>query len=118
MTSIKIRKYVNPAFLSVIVIVLLFVTQIIRHKNSNQDKNLKEDFKTETFKTSDGFGYYIKLNDQVIIKQEIIPAISVNVAFKTEKDAENTANLVIQKIKNKKVPSVNREELDSLGIKY
>lgn len=97
----------------------MFVSQIIQHRNNNPDKNSKEDFSTEIFKTENGgFGYQIKLNDQVIINQEIIPAISMNASFKTEKDARNTAKLVVQKIKNKKVPSVTVQELDSIGIQY
>lgn len=119
MTSTNFRKYINPAVLSVIVIFLLFVFQLIQHRNNNPDKNSNEEFSTEIFKTeNNGFGYQIKLNDEVIIKQEIIPAISMKAPFKTEANARNTAKLVVQKIKNKKVPSVTLHELDSMHIKY
>lgn len=119
MTSINFRKYINPAVLSVIIIVLLFVFQIIQHKKNNPYKNSQDDFSTEIFKTENGgFGYQIKLNGQVIINQDIIPAISLKVPFKTEIDAQKTAELVVHKIKHKKVPSVTIEELDSLHIKY
>jgi hypothetical protein len=116
MNFINIRKYINPAFLLVVIIVLMFVSQIIKHNNNHQ-KKAPELFSTETFKTGKGgFGYLIKLNDKVIIKQENIPAISTKISFKTEKDALKTAGLVVQKIRNKKVPSVTPWELDSLKI--
>lgn len=117
MTFINFRKYINPAFLVVVVIVLMFVSQIVKYNNA--DKNAGKDFSAEVFKTKNGgFGYLIKLNDLVIIKQEIIPAISKNVPFNTGEDALKTAGLVVQKIKNKKVPSVTVHELDSMDIKY
>lgn len=118
MNFINFRKYINPAVLLVFVIVLMFVSQILKHYN-NHDKNLQENLKTEIFKTENGgFGYLIQLNSQIIIKQEIIPAISNKVSFKTGEEALKTARLVAQKIKSKKVPTVTLHELDSLDIKY
>lgn len=118
MNFINIREYINPAVLTGI-IVLLLIFQIIQHKNKNSGKNSKNEFLTEIFKTeSGGFGYQIKLNNQVIINQETIPAIALNAPFKTEKDARKTSELVVQKLKNKNIPSVTLQELDSLGIKY
>ena len=118
MTFIKLRKYINPAVLLVVVIVLMFVSQILKH-NNNHNKNAQENLATEVFKTENGgFGYLIQLNGQVIIKQVIIPAISKKVSFKTGEDALKTARLVAQKIKSKKIPTVTLHELDSLGIRY
>lgn len=116
MNFINFRKYINPAFLLVVVIVLMFVSQILKHYN-NLENNTPEDFVTETFKAENGgFGYLIKLKGRVIIKQENIPAISSKVSFKTENDALKTAGLVVKKIKQKKVPTVTLHELDSLKI--
>lgn len=114
MTCINFRKYLNPAVLLVVIIILIFVSQVIKH-NKNSEKNRQEAFTTETFKADNGgFGYIIKLRGQVIIKQENIPAISSEISFKTESDALKTAGLVVQKIKQKKVPAVTLQELDSL----
>ena len=118
MNFINFRKFINPAFLLVVIIILMFVSQIIKH-NKNPEINRHEAFTTETFKAKNGgFGYIIKLRGQVIIKQENIPAISSEISFKTENDALETAGLVVKKIKQRKVPAVTLLELDSLDIKY
>ena len=53
------------------------------------------------------------------IEQPIIPCISGNRAFKTKKEVQKTADLVVYKIKRNILPPILKiEELDSLNIEY
>ncbi|MEM6719548.1 MAG: DUF4907 domain-containing protein [Bacteroidota bacterium] len=65
-----------------------------------------------------GFGYIIRIEDKIVIKQTFIPAIQGNMPFCTEKDAQNTADLVVQKMMQSKGPTVTIEELKALQIDF
>ena len=69
-----------------------------------------------TFKTTAGWGYGITIDNRLYIKQSTIPALEGTKGFATEKDAENVALLVINKIKLHKKPTVFKEELQNLQI--
>ncbi|HEY9169780.1 MAG TPA: DUF4907 domain-containing protein [Lutibacter sp.] len=74
------------------------------------------DYKLETFKVNNGWGYTILKKDKVIIKQDIIPGIQVNKPFASKKDAEIVGRLVIEKLKNKKIPTITYKELQTKGV--
>ncbi len=64
-----------------------------------------------------GYGYKILIDGKVYINQASIPALSGNKGFSSPEKARKAANFVIYKIKNNILPpSVNRTELDSLGV--
>ena len=66
-----------------------------------------------------GFGYDILQAGKVIIHQPNMPGLLGNKGFNTKEDAEKVAELVIHKlINNIMPPSVNKNELDSLQIKF
>lgn len=69
-----------------------------------------------TFKTDNGWGYTITVNNKLFIKQTEIPAIEGNKGFTTEEDAAKVAQLVINKIEKNESPAVKKEELEKLGI--
>jgi len=63
------------------------------------------------------YGYNILHNERILIHQQHIPALPGNIGFNTEEDAKKVAEMVIEKIRrNGFLPSVSREELDSLGV--
>ncbi|HVX51709.1 MAG TPA: DUF4907 domain-containing protein [Chitinophagaceae bacterium] len=63
------------------------------------------------------WGYNINLNGKVFIHQTTIPGMQGNIAFSRKTDAENTAKLVVQKIKKGIMPpSVSLQELQQLNI--
>jgi hypothetical protein len=74
--------------------------------------------KLETFETKEGWGYQLKKDDKIFIRQEQIPAIAGNYAFASKSDAEKTGRLVLQKLKEKRHPAVSAREIDSLKISY
>lgn len=75
-------------------------------------------FKTETFKTTSGWGYSIAYKGKILIKQSIIPVIAENKSFSTEEDALKVADLVVQKLNQKISPTVTKNELILLKIKF
>ena len=78
----------------------------------------KTNIHLETFSTETGWGYVLKKNDHIFIKQETIPAIPGNQTFSSEADARKVGILTMKKIKSGEGPSVTSAELDSLKIVY
>ncbi|PTN09348.1 DUF4907 domain-containing protein [Mangrovibacterium marinum] len=74
--------------------------------------------RVETKAVDDGWGYQILINDSPYIDQQYIPAISGKHRFQTEKDAQKTGRLVLQKMQKGQLPHLTVGELDSLGSVY
>ena len=68
------------------------------------------------FKTGDGWGYTITVDNKIFIKQSIIPCIAGEKSFASKADAEKVAGLVLNKIKTHQKPSISKSELEKLGI--
>jgi hypothetical protein len=104
--------------INVVIILLALVLGFKFYENVFPGKNSTSCFSVKTIELSTGYGYEIIYENKVIIKQEIIPSVSSNISFHTENDAKRTAQLVVGKLKKRKIPSVSRGELDSLKIQY
>lgn len=65
-----------------------------------------------------GFGYIIRIDEKIVIKQTFIPAIEGNVPFCTESDAQRTADFITEKMIQHKGPSVTLAELQQLQIDF
>ena len=72
----------------------------------------------ETFQTETGWGYQLKKDEKIYIRQENIPAIHGNQSFETKDDAEKVGRLVLHKLRSKQRPAITINELDSLKINY
>ncbi len=94
--------------------IIVFIISNI-YNNKHADKS-KVELKVKTYKTDIGWGYDITANDTSLIHQNIIPGVAGRKGFATKEDAEKIGNLVIEKIKNKKLPSITLQELDSFKI--
>jgi hypothetical protein len=68
------------------------------------------------FKTGDGWGYAITVDNKIFIKQSTIPCIAGDKSFATEADASKVADLVLNKLKTHQKPSIFKSELEKLGI--
>lgn len=78
----------------------------------------KADYQLQIFKTSESeWGYLIHTNNKTLIYQEHIPCIAGKKAFMSERDAKKTGELVIQKVKNGQLPTINIADLKKLGIR-
>ncbi|MFC5681654.1 DUF4907 domain-containing protein [Flavobacterium sp. MAHUQ-51] len=79
--------------------------------------NHKKELSLASIKTTTGWGYIIKLNDKVIIKQSIIPVIQNQKSFESEEEALKVGNLVLNKLKAKTSPTITKKDLILLSIK-
>ena len=65
-----------------------------------------------------GWGYKIYIDSSLYIFQETIPGSPGDTKFKSQTDAMACGELVIEKLKSKKMPFISKAELDSLQIAY
>jgi len=68
----------------------------------------------KTFHLGSGWGYDIIMNGKSVIHQECIPAMAGEKKFPTETQAKQTAELVILKLKNNKVPTLSKTEVEQI----
>ncbi|GGA78420.1 hypothetical protein GCM10008015_18900 [Flavobacterium palustre] len=71
----------------------------------------------ESIKTPTGWGYVIKKNDKIMIRQSIIPVIQDVKSFENEEDALKTGNLVLDKLKQQTSPTITKKDLILLSIR-
>ncbi len=109
------------AFFFSLMISILYFSCSKNEQNLTEKKTVNKYDKAllsyKVYKVDSGWGYKIYKNKKVFIKQPIIPAINATIPFKTQKDAEKVAKLVIEKMQKQiGLPSISVEELDSLGV--
>ena len=80
-------------------------------------KQQEESVVAEVYKLKEGYGYKIVLQDKVLINQDCIPVIEGNAPFCDSLDAVKVSKRVIEKIKNKEMPTIHRTDLTMLKIK-
>lgn len=97
----------------VIIFAVLIIASIFIVKLSNISAN---EYDLETYKVENGWGYNIFKKNKVIIKQDIVPGLPVKKPFATEKDAIIVGKLMVEKLKNKKIPSISYKELQINGV--
>ena len=68
------------------------------------------------FKTEQGWGYDVLVNDQILIHQPFIPGKSGVNGFSTEQEAGADAQNVIEKIKSGEFPLVNHQQLQRPAV--
>jgi hypothetical protein len=84
--------------------------------NRKSDRSEWVELTYTTYHTPLGWGYDVLVNDSLFIHQQQMPAVEGNRGFSTQKDAEKVAELVIARMKSKKLPTILLRDLDSLGI--
>ena len=68
---------------------------------------------------ANAYGYEILVNGKALIRQKNIPGLSGSTGFKRKKDAEKCAHLVLKKLSAGIMPpSIDKNELDSMNVKY
>ncbi|MCG6186869.1 DUF4907 domain-containing protein [Maribellus maritimus] len=107
----------KTAYILISILTALVVLFALKEKKTETAKLDQERFSIQTFTTDNGgWGYSIFDNKKRIIKQDVIPVIRKNMSFQSEKDARVTGLLVIRKLNAKKLPTLNRQELENLHI--
>jgi len=71
-------------------------------------------YKAELYKSGNGWGYDILVNNKTFIHQPFIPALEGEVPFRDKESARKTAALVVEKLKKHKSPGITREEVNSI----
>ena len=88
------------------------------NKKKIRSTNLSFDtVETLVFKTSDGWGYNIIVNEKIYIHQSHIPAINELKSFANSEDALRVAEYAVKKLRlTQRLPSITYHELDSLSV--
>jgi hypothetical protein len=68
------------------------------------------------FKTEQGWGYDVLINEKIIIHQPFIPGKSGVGGFDSKKEAAADAQTVIEKIKSGEFPLFNQKPLQRPGV--
>ncbi|MDQ3189969.1 MAG: DUF4907 domain-containing protein [Bacteroidota bacterium] len=110
--------YKIGAVIFLIFIIKLSVPENLFNNKASEKAGKNPEIRMEVFRSEKGaWGYNIYLKNKLYIHQEHVPGINGNVGFRTKEDAEKTAALVMEKIKNKIIhPTVSMKELDSLKV--
>lgn len=106
----KIQKnflYLSNFFLILFVIGILIIVSCQKEK----------EIEVSSLKLNHGWGYTITYKEHIIIKQTIIPAISDNKSFETEKEALAVGQLVAKRLESNLSPTISEKDLHLLKIK-
>ena len=98
-------------------LMLLSGAGIVYFKNNTGINNSRQ-VELTSIKKKDGWGYQIKVNNKSIIQQETIPGIAGYKPFINEEEALKAGRLVLEKLKNGKLPTLNTGDLDAMNIHY
>jgi len=107
MTKIK-RKFTVIKRFGILAITL--ITVVACHK---KDPALQ----SNVHRTGNGYGYSITVKNKILIKQDFIPGTEGNNVFCDSLDAAKVANSVLNKLKQKEMPTITPAELKALKIK-
>ncbi len=112
------KEIVTTKNIFILIFSFFIISSCSTHHKGEQkeEKIIKISYKV--YQIEQGWGYTILMNDRPVITQERIPAIAGNKYFTREEDARKVAKRVIQKLKDKKSPSITQEELKELGIQF
>jgi hypothetical protein len=68
----------------------------------------------KTFRADSGWGYDVVVNGKLLIHQQYIPVVAQKKEFPTEQQAEEAAQLVVSKLKNNKLPTLSKAEVQQI----
>ena len=101
----------------IISLIIISVIKSVDLLQRNNDSILHPQYSVETFKTGDNaWGYNIFKGKTLIIRQDIVPAFEEIIPFQNKNDARKIGLLVIEKLKNRKLPTITRSELERLKV--
>lgn len=80
----------------------------------NRDAIEKKKFSSKIFQGPYGWGYDILVNDTVFIHQETVPAREGKTGFLEQKQAEQAARLIINKMERGELPTVTTFEMEQI----
>ncbi len=99
---------INRKIFAGIILLLILVAAGLAISKRNQT------FKVNVFESSNGWGYDILRKNKIIIHQPFMPAVQGEIAFRNKSAARKTGRLVVKKLENKQLPTINKEELNTI----
>jgi hypothetical protein len=101
---------------NVIVIGIAFIISaaILVITFSRQHPTKQQPVSAKIFQGPNGWGYDIWVRDTLFIHQEFIPAIAAKKGFSEKIQADKAASLVLQKMKQDKLPTLTKLDIDHI----
>lgn len=119
MTKKKSILIVGLILLAVIVTTYIVHTESPGSKETGTSAIQQEpEINLTVYALENGWAYKVLINNSIFIDQENIPGLTGDKVFQSKSEAEKCGQLVIKKLRQRVIPSVSKEELDSLGIRY
>ncbi len=104
----------SKRLLFMIVGILLIVSAVYLYYRHTHERVLR----CHAMVLNAGYGYVITLGKDTLIYQPYIPAIGGKIPFSSRDDAMKVGKVMCKKLLRNQQPSLNRHEIDSLGIIY
>ncbi|WP_197492150.1 DUF4907 domain-containing protein [Arachidicoccus ginsenosidimutans] len=117
MTKLKMPAYIAGFSL----LALCFSIASCRNGSSRKTAGYNDSMVLLTIKPiqlQNGWGYEIFAGNKLFIKQDKVPQITGTHYFLSREDAKKAAKLVIEKLKNNELPSIDTLELQKAGARY
>ncbi|MCK0146195.1 DUF4907 domain-containing protein [Arenibacter sp. F26102] len=102
------------AYISIAVVSGFLFLGFSNYKTGSKESKLQ--LQSEILKLENGYGYQIKLDNKLIIRQEFIPILQGKKPFTTSQDAKRTAERIIYKLQKRESPILTIPELRELKI--
>ena len=108
MTDTLKKRILYPLFLIVLAAVIVF--NLYRYLTPAQQ------LKVRTYQVDNGWGYRILTKNKVIIDQPFIPVIPGKKVFPDRRTASKAGQMVKERMINKELPALKREDLIVIGL--
>ena len=105
----KMKLFLCVSFVKLFFLLLIFIL----FTNCNRVEKIT----VSSIKVDNGWGYIIKWENKIIIKQTTIPTVPKHIGFKDSIDALKVGKFVLEKIKHNNSPTISKEDLKVLEIK-
>ena len=110
--SPALRKWIFPVLILLATGILFYIGY--RRRTSMKDEHVFLELKP--IQTGGGWGYLIYMNQQVYIRQTIIPALPGSHPFRTREDALAVGQKVYNRLAIGDMPMVTAAEVRAMGI--
>jgi hypothetical protein len=98
----------------IVIGVALIISATIWIVQLNKQNTKKERITAKVFQSLNGWGYDILVNNALFIHQESVPGRQGKTGFPEKKQAEQTAQLIINKMERGELPAVTTFELEQI----
>jgi hypothetical protein len=112
-----IKKEKILFFTSVLMMLSGAAIVFVKSNASNPGTGLKK-VELKSVKKGNGWGYQINVGKNYVIQQDNIPGITGYKPFISEAEALKAGQLVVEKLKQGKLPTLNSHELEAINIHY